>query len=138
MYGAILGDMIGAPYEFDQGDKRKDFELFNRRKWVRYTDDSAMTVAVAKAIMNVGTDADELVMKNEFVSCMQDIGNRHALGEYGGRFSEWLRESNPKPYGSWGNGAAMRVSSIGWFFETMIYANVGSVLVCDGNWKVDA
>ena len=54
MIGAIIGDMVGAPYEFDQGDKTKDFELFDRRKWVRYTDDSAMTLAIAKAIMNVG------------------------------------------------------------------------------------
>lgn len=41
MYGAILGDMIGSPYEFDQGEKTKDFELFNPRKWIRYTDDTA-------------------------------------------------------------------------------------------------
>ncbi len=60
MYGAILGDMIGAPYEFDQGDKTKDFELFNWRKWVRYTDDTAMTIAIARAVMAAGIDADEL------------------------------------------------------------------------------
>ena len=93
MYGAILGDMIGAPYEFDQGDKTKDFELFNKRKRIRYTDDSAMTIAVAKAIMIAGIDADETAMKKEFVSAMQDIGNRYAQGEYGGRFSDWLRSS---------------------------------------------
>lgn len=74
MYGAILGDMIGAPYEFDQGDKTKDFELFDPREAVRYTDDSAMSLAIAKAIMTVGKDADELVMKAEFVAEMQDIG----------------------------------------------------------------
>lgn len=119
MYGAILGDMIGAPYEFDRGDKTKDFELFDRRKWVRYTDDSAMSLAIAKAVMNAGIYADEAVMKAEFVSCMQDIGNRYAQGEYGGRFASWLASANPQPYNSFGNGSAMRVSSIGWFFETM-------------------
>lgn len=119
MYGAILGDMIGAPYEFDQGDKTKDFELFDRRKWVRYTDDSAMTLAIAKAIMEVGPEADEKTMKVAFVSCMQDIGHRHAGGEYGGRFAQWLQSDNPQPYGSFGNGSAMRVSAVGWLYDTM-------------------
>lgn len=117
MYGAILGDMIGAPYEFDQGDKTKEFELFNRR--VRYTDDSAMSLAIAKAVMNAGTDADEAPMEAEFVSCMQDIGRRYAQGEYGGRFAGWLTSEDPQPYNSWGNGSAMRVSSIGWFFDSL-------------------
>lgn len=119
MYGAILGDMIGSPYEFDQGDKTKDFELFDKRKRIRYTDDSAMTIAVAKAIMTAGLDADETAMKSEFVAAMQDIGNRYAQGEYGGRFSAWLKSSDPKPYRSWGNGSAMRVSSVGWFFDSL-------------------
>ncbi|MCR5208604.1 MAG: ADP-ribosylglycohydrolase family protein [Lachnospiraceae bacterium] len=119
MYGAILGDMIGAPYEFDQGDKTKDFELFNWRKWVRYTDDTAMTIAIARAVMAAGIDADEDLMKKEMILSMQDIGNQYALGEYGGRFSQWLVSKDPQPYGSWGNGSAMRVSSIGWFFDTL-------------------
>ena len=119
LYGAILGDMIGAPYEFDQGDKTKDFELFDRRKWVRYTDDSVMTLAVAKAIMAAGRDAGEAAMKAAFVAAMQDLGNRYAGGEYGGRFSGWLKESNPQPYGSFGNGSAMRVSPAGWCFDTL-------------------
>ena len=119
MYGAILGDMIGAPYEFDQGDKTKDFELFDKKQRVRYTDDSAMSLAIAKAIMNVGLDADEASMKAEFIACMQNIGNRYAQWEYGGRFARWLASENPQPYGSFGNGSAMRVSSIGWFFDTL-------------------
>ena len=73
MYGAILGDMIGSPYEFDQGDKTKDFELFDKRKRIRYTDDSAMTIAIAKAIMTAGLDADESAMKREFVAVMQNF-----------------------------------------------------------------
>lgn len=119
MYGAMLGDMIGAPYEFDRGDKTKDFDLFDKRKWIHYTDDTAMTIAIAKAILNVGSDADEKTMKSEFVSCMQDFGNRHAQGEYGGRFAGWLQSDNPQPYGSFGNGSAMRVSSIGWIYDSM-------------------
>lgn len=51
MYGAILGDMIGAPYEFDRGNKTKDFEMFNDR--VCFTDDSVMTIAVADALMRI-------------------------------------------------------------------------------------
>ncbi|MCR5596456.1 MAG: ADP-ribosylglycohydrolase family protein [Lachnospiraceae bacterium] len=117
MYGAILGDMIGSPYEFDMGDKTKDFELFDPR--IRYTDDSAMTIAIARAVMDTGLDAKEEDLKAAFVSCMQDIGNRYAIGHYGGRFSKWLKSDDPKPYGSWGNGSAMRVSSIGWFFDSM-------------------
>lgn len=119
MYGAILGDMIGAPYEFDMGDKTKDFELFDKSKSVKYTDDSAMTLAVARAVMEVGTDADESKMKSAFIQCMQDIGRRYAWGQYGRKFSMWLLEDEPKPYNSWGNGAAMRVSSIGWLFDTI-------------------
>ena len=119
MYGAILGDMIGALYEFDRGEKTKDFILFNPRKWIRYTDDTAMTLAIAKGIMNVGTYADEASMKTEFIRCMQDFGSRYAMGDYGGMFSQWLRTPNPQPYGSYGNGAAMRVSAIGWAFNSL-------------------
>ena len=57
MYGAILGDIIGSPFEFDRGDKTKDFELFS---WgCRFTDDSVMTIAVAEALMETGINADE-------------------------------------------------------------------------------
>ncbi len=118
MYGAIIGDMVGAPFEFDQGDKIKDFgPLFGPKS--RYTDDSAMTLAIAKAIKEVGVNASEDEMKKAFVSWMRNIGRRYARGEYGGRFALWLREPNPQPYNSWGNGSAMRVSSIGWLFDTM-------------------
>ena len=119
MYGAILGDMIGAPYEFDQGDKSKDFILFDKRKWVRFTDDSVMLLAIAKALLTVGFDAGEEAMKAAFVSCMQDYGRRYAQGEYGGRFAGWLRDTDPKPYGSYGNGSAMRVSAAGWCYDSI-------------------
>ena len=117
MYGAILGDMIGAPYEFDRGNKSKDFEMFNSR--VRYTDDTAMTLAVCKALMLVGRDATEQDVKAAVVREMQDIGSRYATGEYGGRFAGWLKSSDPKPYNSFGNGSAMRVSSVGWLYDDL-------------------
>lgn len=119
MYGAILGDMIGAPFEFDRGNKTKDFKFFDPDLYVRYTDDSAMTLAIAKAIMNAGLDADEKTMKAEFVRCMREIGNNYAKNHYGGMFRQWLASVDPKPYGSFGNGSAMRVSSVGWFFDSL-------------------
>ncbi len=119
LYGAILGDMIGAPYEFDRGDKTKDFDMFGPGKCAHYTDDTAMTLAIAKAIMEAGTDAGEDEMKAAFVSWMQNFGRRYADGEYGGRFAGWLWQTNPQPYGSFGNGSAMRVSPVGWCFKTL-------------------
>lgn len=117
MYGAILGDMIGAPYEFDRGKQNKDFDMFNKR--IRYTDDSMMTIAIADAIMTVGADADEQTMKTQFVRSMQKWGRAYPDAGYGGMFYQWLYTPDPKPYGSFGNGSAMRVSSVGWFFDTL-------------------
>ena len=117
MYGAILGDMVGAPYEFDRGNKSKDFEMFNPQ--VHFTDDSVMTFAIADAILKTGIDADEQTMKKSFVDCMQKWGNKYPNAGYGGRFSGWLRSCDPQPYNSWGNGSAMRVSPVGWLFDSM-------------------
>ena len=117
MYGAILGDMVGAPYEFDRGNKSKDFEMFNRD--VHFTDDSVMTFAIADAILKAGVDADEQTMKDSFAACMQKWGNKYPHAGYGGRFAGWLRSRDPQPYNSWGNGSAMRVSPVGWLFDTM-------------------
>ena len=117
MIGAILGDMVGAPYEFDRGSKTKDFEFWNRD--CMFTDDSVMTIAVAEALMAAGTDADEKTVKEQVVKSMQDWGHRYPHAGYGGRFAGWLRDSDPKPYNSWGNGSAMRVSSAGWLYDTI-------------------
>ena len=116
MYGAILGDMIGAPYEFDRGNKTKDFPLFSRRS--EFTDDSVMTIAVAEALMNTLGRSDEEI-KNALVASMQKWGHMYPDAGYGGRFYHWLRARHPEPYGSYGNGSAMRVSSAGWLFETL-------------------
>ena len=69
MYGAILGDMIGAPYEFDRGNKTKDFEMFNDR--VSFTDDSVMTIAVADALMRISKDAEDDDVKTAVIQSMQ-------------------------------------------------------------------
>ncbi len=116
MYGAITGDMIGAPYEFDRSPKVKEFPLFSRDS--EFTDDSVMTVAVAEALMDTIGKDDETV-KAALVDSMQKWGHRYPYAGYGGMFAQWLRTKNPQPYGSYGNGSAMRVSSAGWLYDTL-------------------
>ncbi len=117
MYGAILGDMIGAPYEFDQGRKIKDFgPLFIASS--QFTDDSVMTIAVAKALME-STDKSDDEVREELVESMQQFGSMFPDAGYGGMFRRWLGDLDPKPYGSYGNGSAMRASSVGWLYDTI-------------------
>lgn len=117
MYGAILGDIIGSPFEFDQGDKTKTFKLFS--PGANFTDDSVMTIAVAEALMKVGIEGDVDDIRKNVVDSMQDWGNRYPNAGYGGNFRRWLHKPNPEPYGSYGNGSAMRVSAAGWLYETL-------------------
>ena len=117
MYGAILGDIIGSPFEFDRGDKTKEFDLFT--KGCDFTDDSVMTIAVGEALLAVGTEATVKEIEEALVTNMQDWGKRYPYAGYGGRFRYWLRERNPKPYGSYGNGSAMRVSAVGWLYDSL-------------------
>ena len=117
MYGAILGDIIGSPFEFDRGDKTKNFDLFS--EGCGFTDDSVMTIAVGEALLAVGKEATVKEIEEAVVTNMQDRGKRYPYAGYGGRFRHWLRESNPKPYGSYGNGSAMRVSAAGWLYDSM-------------------
>ena len=116
MYGAILGDMIGAPYEFDRGNKTKDFPLFSSES--QFTDDTVMTIAVAQALMDTAGEDDERV-KSALIFAMQRWGRKYPHAGYGGRFGRWLGEKHPQPYGSFGNGSAMRVSSVGWLYDSM-------------------
>ena len=116
MYGAILGDIIGSPYEFDQNNiKTTDFELFSDRS--EFTDDSIMTLAVAEALMNCGIDADEETMKKALIEAMKKYGRRYPFAGYGVNFSMWLDKDDPKPYNSFGNGSAMRVSAAAWLCQ---------------------
>ena len=105
LIGAIAGDIIGSVYEF-RSIKTTDFELFF--DYSTFTDDTVMTVA----------NADWLLTGDSLLGIMQDYGHSYQAN-YGGWFQSWLREENPQPYGSWGNGSAMRVSPIGWAFDTL-------------------
>ena len=116
MYGAILGDMIGSPYEFDMGKKAKEFPLFCSES--QYTDDSVMTIAVAEALLDNQFQDDETI-KAGLVDSMRKWGKKYPDAGYGGKFWHWLRAQDPTPYGSYGNGSAMRVSSAGWLFDTL-------------------
>ena len=117
MYGAILGDMIGSPYEFDRGKKTKEFPLFIRSSM--FTDDSVMTIAVSEAFMEAGKDASDNEIRQLLISNMRRWGRKYPYAGYGMRFSIWLAEPRPKPYGSYGNGSAMRVSSVAWLFDDL-------------------
>ena len=115
MYGAILGDIIGSPYEFDMGNKSKDFPLFSKNS--TYTDDTVMTIAVADAFLNA--PEDEEMIRQRLIVSMQRFGKLFPRAGYGGMFRRWLKDPNPQPYGSYGNGSAMRVSSVGWLFDDL-------------------
>ena len=116
MYGALLGDMIGAPYEFDRGNKSKEFPLFCENS--RFTDDSVMTIAVAEALLD-SRFLDDDSIRAALIKSMRKWGKKYPDAGYGRKFLCWLREKEPKPYGSCGNGSAMRVSAAGWLFDTL-------------------
>ena len=114
MIGAIIGDIVGSRFEW-HNIKTKDFELFHGR--CHPTDDSVMTLAIAKAVLEYKQgkgDLSELAIKY-----MQELGNRYPHAGYGKSFKGWLFADNPQPYNSCGNGSAMRVSPCGFAAETM-------------------
>lgn len=117
MYGAILGDIIGSPYEFDRGNKSKDYPLFSTNS--AYTDDSVMTLAVADAFLSLSPEAADKDIRRRLIQSMQTYGRKYPYAGYGGMFRRWLKDSNPQPYGSYGNGSAMRVSSAAWLFDDL-------------------
>ena len=113
LIGAVIGDIVGSIYEFNP-HKSKDINLQDSS--MEYTDDTIMTIAVADWILN-----DKKHTKKGLVARMQKWGRRYPnpMGAYGGMFSQWLSSDNPKPYNSWGNGAAMRVAAVGFAFQTL-------------------
>ena len=116
MLGAILGDIVGSPYEFDHNNyKHKDFPLLSEKS--HFTDDTVMTVAVARGLI-AGKGIPERTFE-ETKSEMRIWGETYPHAGYGGMFRRWLHAENPKPYGSFGNGSAMRVSAAGWLFDTL-------------------
>ena len=115
MYGAILGDIIGSPYEFDQGNKTKEFPLFSNLS--AFTDDSVMTIAVAEATMDLLYEAHGA--RSKMIASMKKYGKLFPRAGYGSMFRQWLQEEDPQPYGSYGNGSAMRVSGVAWLFDEL-------------------
>lgn len=111
--GAIAGDVIGSIYEFNP-TKNYHFQLLNHS--MEYTDDSIMTIAVADWILNSRTLSHETLCE-----IMRKWGNEytHPMGGYGGMFSAWLASEEKGAYHSWGNGSAMRVSPVGFAFDTL-------------------
>lgn len=117
MFGAILGDIIGSPYEFDRNNiKTKNFSLFSRKS--QATDDSIMTIAIAKALMTSNLNDEEEIKRNIVIN-MQTYGRKYPWAGYGAKFHAWLFSRNPKPYNSYGNGSAMRVSSVAWLANSL-------------------
>ena len=104
MIGAIVGDVIGSKYEFEN-TKEKDFPLFSEES--RFTDDTVLTCATAEKLL--------------FDTNYQDTYRRYAIlynnRGFGGGFKRWVASKNPVPYNSYGNGSAMRISPVGWAFD---------------------
>lgn len=117
MYGAILGDIIGSPYEFDRGNKTKDFPLFSEDSY--FTDDTVMTIAVAEAFMDAQGAPDLDWIRRRLIASIQHYGRLYPHAGYGGMFRHWLKAKDPQPYGSYGNGSAMRVSAVAWLYDDL-------------------
>ena len=114
MIGAVIGDIVGSRFEWDN-HKSKEFELFTSDCF--FTDDSVMSLAIAKAILESGDQYKNL--DRLAVNHMQELGILYPHSGYGGMFGEWLYAEKPEPYNSYGNGAAMRVSPCGFAAGTL-------------------
>ena len=110
MIGAIIGDVVGSRFEFNN-IKTKDFELVVDRSC--FTDDTVMTVAVADVLIN-GNPYN----KDDVIDTLKKWGKKYPYAGYGGHFFDWVLGSSRKPYNSCGNGSAMRVSAAGWVGKT--------------------
>ena len=108
MLGAIIGDIVGSRWEFNPTNDY-NFEWLSDENG--FTDDTICTVAVADALLN----------ERDFGESIHEWCNRypHPMGGYGGRFAQWVRSDNPQPYNSFGNGAAMRVSPVAHWYDTL-------------------
>lgn len=115
MLGAIFGDIVGSAYEF-RNTHNYDFKLLSDSS--EFTDDSVMTLAIAKGLMeSYGRSDDEI--KESLINWMKKIGKRYPYCGYGSMFYHWVLSDNREPYNSYGNGSAMRVSPSGWLFDTL-------------------
>ena len=111
MLGAIVGDIIGSAYEFNN-TKRKEFHLFTPRS--KFTDDTVMTLAVARWLCD-----EKEHRKETLVQRMQELGRRYPTAGYAGSFMRWLYNPEPRPYNSYGNGSAMRVSPVAFYAHSL-------------------
>ena len=114
MLGAIIGDIVGSRFEWNN-IKTKDFEFLTDKCF--FTDDSVMTIAVADALMKANGNLDAL--SEQAIKSMQTIGRPYPHCGYGGNFYYWIYTDNPQPYNSFGNGSAMRVSACGFVAKSL-------------------
>lgn len=120
MLGAIIGDIVGSIYEF-KSDKTKDFELFTDK--CRLTDDSMMTIAVGCACAKAEF-SDEEDFKSWVIYYMRKIGREFPSAGYGYHFYKWIKSDFMGAYNSYGNGSAMRVSSVAWVAKSLNEAEI--------------
>ncbi|MGN1262609.1 MAG: ADP-ribosylglycohydrolase family protein [Prevotella sp.] len=109
--GAVVGDIVGSMYEWNNV-KTTEFDLFP--KGSKFTDDTIMTLAVALWLIEDNTHSKETL-----VDCMVRLGRRYPSAGYGGNFYKWIFSDEHRPYNSWGNGSAMRVSPVGLYADTL-------------------
>ena len=121
MIGAIIGDIVGSIYEWDN-IKTKDFKLFDED--CDFTDDTVMTLAVAKALVEWNRDGSLYSLKEKMIDVMYEYGKRYPDCGFGGHFTDWIINKKRKPYGSYGNGSAMPVSFVGWFSNSLLEAEL--------------
>ncbi len=120
LLGALAGDIIGSPYEFKRNNiKSTEFPLISERS--RFTDDSVMTMAIAHALMKwkKGNEINESEFEDAVRESMLKFGHKYPRVGYGFKFVKWLGSRDPQPYGSFGNGSAMRVSPVAWYFDDL-------------------
>jgi len=116
LMGAVCGDIVGSTYEFDPV-KTKKFPLFSSLS--EFTDDTVMTLAVAKALAESHAHEDVEGFKQVLIRTMHEFGKRYPDVGYGGKFLRWLEMGSTEPYNSCGNGSAMRVSAVGWYARSL-------------------
>lgn len=109
LLGTIIGDIAGSRFELVNNKYGKEFEFLH--KYCRYTDDSVMTLAVAKAFLESKEDYSNF--EEQVVKSMTEVGRKYPSCGYGPSFYRWIMSDDHKPYGSFGNGSAMRISAVG-------------------------
>lgn len=119
MTGAIIGDIVGSRFEFDN-HKSKDFTLFTPECF--FTDDTVMTLAVAKALNKYESITDYEDFRQTLIKSMHEVGIHYSDCGYGGRFYGWIMNRQTQPYNSYGNGSAMRVSPVSWYAKSLAEA----------------